>query len=52
MTGSEIAELVNGNFDAGDHNITWDAANYPSGVYFYRMTVDNQTIEKKMALVK
>lgn len=52
MTGSEIAELVNGNFDAGEHNITWDAANYPSGVYFYRMAVGNQTIEKKMALVK
>ncbi len=52
VTGSEIAVLVDQNVKAGDHSVVWDASNLPSGVYFYRMTANNQSIEKKMALVK
>lgn len=52
VTGNETAVLVNQNVKAGDHSLIWDASNLPSGVYFYRMSANNQSIEKKMVLIK
>ncbi len=52
VTGNEVSSLVNGNVKAGEHEVTWDAAGFASGVYFYKMTVNGQSIEKKMVLVK
>jgi hypothetical protein len=39
-------------FPAGKHSLTWDASDNPSGVYFYRLTVGNEILTKKMALMK
>jgi hypothetical protein len=53
LIGQEITVLVDKNQGAGTYNITWDAKNYPSGVYFYRLISDNgyrQT--KKLFLLK
>lgn len=52
ITGKEVAVLINEKQNAGQHNIKWDAANYPSGVYFYKLTAGDYTAEKKMVLVK
>ena len=35
--GEEVAELINENISAGNHQVTFDASNLTSGVYFYRM---------------
>ncbi|MFH1197645.1 MAG: T9SS type A sorting domain-containing protein [bacterium] len=32
--GQLIEELLDGNLNAGNHEITWNASNYPSGIYF------------------
>jgi glucose/arabinose dehydrogenase len=50
--GQEVATLVNGVKNAGQYRLTWNASSYPSGVYFYRMTADGQSIGKKMVLIK
>ncbi len=52
LTGQEISVLVNENKTAGNYSVEWNAANYPSGVYFYRMTTTRGSAEKKMVLVK
>ncbi len=55
--GQMIRTLVEGTVSAGYHNITWDAADQngqkvSSGMYFYRITIDNFTNTKKMILMK
>ena len=37
MLGREVETLVNENLNAGTYNADWNAANYSSGVYFYRI---------------
>ncbi|HWA06880.1 MAG TPA: M14 family zinc carboxypeptidase, partial [Ignavibacteria bacterium] len=41
ILGNEIAVLVNSKLTPGTYEYTWDASNFPSGVYFYRLTADD-----------
>jgi hypothetical protein len=50
--GEEVATLVNGFKTAQTYDVTFNAANLPSGVYAYSIQFDNNTISKKMMLVK
>lgn len=50
--GREVAEPVSEKLNAGFYNIDWNAANFPSGVYFYRLKTDKFTETRKMVLVK
>jgi hypothetical protein len=50
--GQEVTTLVNGHIDAGSYSVTWDASNFPSGVYFYKITAGNFTDIHKMVLIK
>ena len=52
ITGKLVSELLNSELEAGSHNIDWNASDYPSGVYFYKITAGNFTSVKKMMLVK
>ncbi|NOS86545.1 MAG: T9SS type A sorting domain-containing protein [Ignavibacteria bacterium] len=52
MLGREIETLVNENLNAGTYNADWVAANYPSGVYFYKLTSAGYSVTKRMVLVK
>lgn len=52
ITGREVETLVNENLNAGTYNADWNAANYSSGVYFYKLESDNFTNTKKIHLVK
>lgn len=51
VLGGEVASLVNGRQDAGYYNVTFNANNLPSGVYFYRLQVGNKSFIKKMLLL-
>lgn len=58
--GREIAALVNEEKSAGVHTVSWNAQNFPSGVYLYRITArqtdgkqaGDRIDSKKMLLVK
>lgn len=52
ITGKVVAELANGNFNAGTYEADWNAAMLSSGTYFYRLTAGRYTETKKMILVK
>lgn len=52
MLGQEVATLVSGSLSAGDHDVTFNAKNLASGLYFYRLTADQFTSVKKMMLLK
>ncbi len=52
LTGQHVETLVDGYTPAGQHNITWDASTYSSGVYFYKLTTENQIFTKRMTLLK
>lgn len=50
--GREVKQLVNGNLSAGTYEVTVDASQMQSGVYFYRLKAGNFTETKRMVLVK
>lgn len=52
VLGREIYTLVNEKLKAGSYTSCWDAANYPSGVYFYKLFTDESFEVKNMILVK
>ena len=54
LKGNLIEELINGNMNAGYHQLKWDGSNQASGMYFIRMIADNGNYFKvtKMMLVK
>jgi hypothetical protein len=52
VLGEEIAVLVNKEQEAGYYEVEFDGTNYPSGVYFYKLTVGEYSETKKMVLVR
>jgi hypothetical protein len=52
VLGREVEILVNQQLEPGTYKVDWNASNYPSGVYFYRLTSGNFADTKKMVLVK
>ena len=52
VLGNEIETLVNEEKPAGTYELTWNAANLPSGVYFYQIKAGEFTTVKKMILLK
>lgn len=52
ILGNEIETLVNEEKPAGTYEITWYAANLPSGVYFYQLKAGDYVSMKKMILLK
>lgn len=54
VTGAKIVELVNAHQPAGSYNVVWDATqnNVSSGVYFYRLEAQGESITKKLMLLK
>jgi len=52
MLGQEMTTLVNGMQDAGYKSVTWNAANVPSGIYFYRLQAGTFTETKKLLLLR
>ena len=52
MAGMEVAKLLNENKSAGSYTIGFNAANLPSGTYFYRLETNSFTDTKKMILLK
>jgi hypothetical protein len=53
VLGEQVIELVNGEMKQGVHEIDFNGANLSSGVYIYRLDVENQfSAIRKMSLIK
>jgi hypothetical protein len=52
LLGKEITTLVNQQMQPGVYSVDWDASNYPSGVYFYKIETGDFKESKRMVLIK
>jgi hypothetical protein len=52
LLGQEVATLVDEVKQAGYHTVTFNAAGFSSGLYFYRMNAGEVSFLRKMILVK
>ncbi|MBL0106984.1 MAG: T9SS type A sorting domain-containing protein [Ignavibacteria bacterium] len=50
--GSEVKTLLSENLQPGSYQVTFNAGNLPSGVYFYRLITNGFSDTKRMILVK
>jgi len=52
ILGREVSRLVDEEKTAGTYEISWNAANLPSGVYFYTLKAGKFVSTRKMILMK
>jgi hypothetical protein len=52
VLGREVVKLVNAQLNPGTYEVSWDASNFSSGVYFYKLDAGDFTAVKKLSLVK
>ena len=52
LSGREVDVLINEYRTEGSYKVSFSGENHSSGVYFYKLTVDNFTDTKKMLLIK
>ena len=52
VLGQKVATLVSGKQAAGHHQVNWNAAKFPSGLYFYQLKTANLTQTRRMLLIK
>jgi hypothetical protein len=52
ILGREVVTLVDEKMEAGLHNVSFDAARYASGVYFYHLKAGDRVFSRKMMLLK
>jgi hypothetical protein len=52
ILGREVATLINDEKPAGEYEVEFDAANFPSGIYFYQLKAGNFVETKKLVLLK
>lgn len=50
--GSTIATLVDGFMNSGKHKVWFNAKDFTTGIYYYRIKADNFTATRKMLLIK
>lgn len=52
LVGQQVATIVDELVPSGEHFVSWDATNYPTGMYFYRLQANNYSVSKKLLLLK
>lgn len=52
LLGQNVYTLINENQNAGNHFVTFDATQFSSGIYFYKIQAGSFTQTKKMILMK
>lgn len=52
VNGREVATLVDGNLEAGAHNVTFAPRDFAGGIYFYKITAGKFSQTRKAVLVK
>lgn len=52
LLGQKLATLIDKKQPAGTYTLQWQAADFSSGVYFYKLTSADYSVVKKMVLMK
>ena len=57
VTGQKVRTLVQGTIQAGQQSVVWDGRDdsgnaVASGIYFYRLSTDEETQSRKMVFLK
>ena len=52
LLGQAVSTLASGYIDMGTYNLTWDASNVSSGIYFVKAQADGFTATQKLMLFK
>jgi len=52
LLGKQVATLANGHYDKGIHNVKFSGNHLTSGVYFYTLETSDQSLTRKMILMK
>ena len=52
IVGQQVALLADENYGPGEHSISWDASEMPSGVYIVQLEVGSQIFTRKITLIK
>lgn len=52
VIGQRVATVIDGYRQAGSHQAVWDAGKHASGIYIYRLHVNDNVLSRKMLLLK
>ncbi len=52
LLGEQVGLLVNENLSAGNYKTNWDAEEFPSGIYIYKLSAGEFSQSNKMILMK
>ncbi|MBT7619202.1 MAG: T9SS type A sorting domain-containing protein, partial [Calditrichaeota bacterium] len=52
INGSQISEIVSGNLPMGIYTVMWHANDYPSGIYFAKLNMDQTSQTIKLTLIR
>ena len=52
VVGREIATILSDKLDVGNYTREWNAKDFPSGIYFYRLQAGSFSETKKLVLIK
>jgi len=52
LQGRKVAELLNGNLDAGSHKAVWNANGLSSGIFLFRLEAGNAVTVKRAVFAK
>lgn len=52
ILGQKVEVLADGEYPAGNHFVIWGGGDLPSGVYFYRLMLDDGSISRRMTLLR
>jgi hypothetical protein len=52
LLGREVEVLVSATLAPGRYRASWNAANHPDGVYYYRLRIGEESETRKMVVLK
>jgi Secretion system C-terminal sorting domain len=52
ILGRELLTIVNEQLSAGTYSVDWNTSDYPSGIYYYKLTSGEFTETRKAVLIK
>ncbi len=50
--GQQVASVVDATMSSGKHSVVWDAAEMPSGLYYYTLSSEDESVSSTIYLMK